>query len=145
MKTQILLAAISILLSLASPRKIHDFESLYESNYTFIKTPISVIITSQEDWNRFWAIQIDEPVFMPAPNVDFAEEMVIARFAGPRPSTDYFTCIAVIRTENENTDIEVVESQYHQDKIKIEEKIVYPCHFVKVKKIRGPITFRIIN
>ncbi len=103
-----------------------------------------LVISSQEDWMTLWQ-RLQEGVIpsVPAPEIDFSQRMVLAVFAGEKP-TGGFT-MAIKRVVKERGGLKVyVEEGSPPPGAMVTQVLTYPYHIVSIPRIDLPVEF-IIN
>lgn len=101
-----------------------------------------VAVREEKAWKDLWEKANAALVPMPAPpKVDFAKEMVIAVFAGEKPTTGH--SIEVSRIERSGDGLLVtVREKAPPEGAMVGQALTYPFHIVRVPAAAGEVEFR---
>jgi hypothetical protein len=80
------------------------FTTLDQSKTSRIDAPRTVVVKDAAAWSRLWAEHAGSDA--PAPQVDFAKNMVAGVFLGSRPSGCYSTAIAGVERVGDTLRVE---------------------------------------
>jgi uncharacterized membrane protein len=103
-----------------------------------IVRPGRTIARDRMEWQALWAAHAGPAA--PVPDVDFAREMVVAAFAGERPSPGYAIEIADAREEGAALAIEIKEVPPPRGAVAA-QVIVSPFHIVRMGRWNGEVRF----
>ena len=103
-----------------------------------IVKPGRTIVRNPVEWQALWAAHAGPAV--PAPDVDFARDMVVAVFAGERPSPGYEIAIADVRDEGDALAVAVNESAPRHGRVAA-QIVVSPFHIAQLPRHEGQVRF----
>ena len=102
-----------------------------------IGEPRQAIARSADEWEKLWAEHAGN---RERPAVDFSREMVVALFAGTRPTAGYSVEIVGVRGEGDTTIVEYRESAPPRDAITA-QVMTSPFVIVAIPKSAGIVRF----
>jgi hypothetical protein len=91
----------------------------------------------EEIWAQFKP-DVGKPA--PLPGVDFENEMILATFAGQKPTGGYFTEIKAVRDSGKEIQVHVTETEPPSD-VSVITVLTHPYHIVKIPRTDKPVTF----
>lgn len=117
------------------------FKTVAQGTASGIREPKFVVIRHEQEWKALWAAHTG-PVTPPAPlpAVDFATEMIVAVFAGERPSGGQGIVVETIEAEKRRGTLVVVYRQTPPGAAS-SQALTQPFHMVKTETIEGAATF----
>ena len=98
--------------------------------------PTLVVIRQAAEWEPFWKQVTGDD--SPAPQVDFEKEMVIAGFAGVKPTSGYYIKITNIKEFDKNLHVSVEMGGWGMLDV-----MTYPYQIVRLKKSNLPPLVRV--
>jgi uncharacterized membrane protein len=103
-----------------------------------IVRPGRTIVRNSVEWQALWAAHAGPAV--PAPEVDFASEMVAAVFAGERPNPGHE--IAIVEARDEDAAVVVVVNEVVPARGSVAAQIIVaPFHIARMARHDGPVRF----
>ena len=102
-----------------------------------IQTTRREVVRTATVWNALWAAHASG---RPAPEVDFSRDMVVAMFAGSRPSAGYSIEIVSVERENGALTVKFRESAPPSDAM-VAEVLTSPFHLAVVQRAQGQARF----
>jgi len=109
----------------------------WHGNDTSITHPGEVVVRSDRQWIQFWA---EHHPHEPAPDVDFAQGMVIGVFAGPRPADQFTIRMVDIRTLADSLAVDYQEKLPPPGTFAV-DVTVYPYQLKVVPRSALPVKF----
>lgn len=103
-----------------------------------IVEPRRLVVRNAGEWRALWALHAGPDAA--APPVDFSSAMVVAVFAGERPSPGFEVEIAGFRRTDPGIEVIVHERAPGPERVAA-QMIVTPFHIVSVPRIEGPARF----
>lgn len=103
-----------------------------------ITTARRVVVRTGEEWRALWAAHAGPSA--EAPSVDFGTQMVVAAFAGERPTPGFGVEIAGIRRDGQTLAF-VVNEYRPAPGMLAAQVIVTPFHIVAIPRFDGEISF----
>jgi uncharacterized membrane protein len=116
----------------------HGITTLAKGESSEILDPARHVIRDSVAWQALWSSHAGPG--SPPPPVDFATEMVLAAFAGERPTPGHGIEIVGARRESASLDVNVSEVQPPRGMIAA-QIIVSPFHIVTVPRYEGRVRF----
>jgi hypothetical protein len=128
-------------LSYSNPPMAQEWKGVYSGIATFQ----TVVVRTQEDWQKLW---LDHNGYIvpppPPPDVDFMNFMVIGVFDGTKPSGGYAVQIVDVKTLYDKIEVSYVESGPTPG-LAATQAISEPYHLQVVPKSLLPVSFEKIN
>lgn len=118
-----------------------DFTTIARGDDSGYRTANQMTIESKERWADVWRKHVSDIIPPPPiPKVDFAKEMVIAVFAGEKPTSGYSVNIVAIETQRplmKERPLLVVKIKHRQPSKGevVMDVLTQPYHIVKISKI----------
>jgi hypothetical protein len=114
------------------------FTELARSNRSLITTAANHVVRNEPSWNALWAAHSAEKIA--APKVDFDKYMVLATFAGSKPSGCNATEIEYVLRVEDKIVANVID-WIPGPAMLCTANIVTPAHFVMVERSDDPVEF----
>ncbi|MGI5862288.1 MAG: protease complex subunit PrcB family protein [Myxococcales bacterium] len=95
-----------------------------------------LVVRTRPEWDALWSA----PHGQPAPQLDFSEQMVLAAFAGRKPTAGYSIRVERVARAGAEQIVEVVESSPAPG-CQLAEAPTYPFHLVAVPRWEGTVRF----
>jgi len=115
-----------------------NFETIGAEVRTSIRDQRNVVIRDESAWATLWNEHAGPGVAVP--KVDFAKQMVIGVFRGPKPSTCHGGGIASVNFKDGALRVGIVDTVPGPG-IVCGMMIVYPAHLVVVNRTEAPVEF----
>lgn len=104
------------------------FTNVAQGTSSLIDEPRKVIVRSADEFQALWKSHSTAPL----PKVDFSKSIVVAVFAGMRPTAGYtVTITAVQRTDGGGAVVEYVESAPDKSRM-VAQMLTSPFHLVSI-------------
>ena len=118
-----------------------DFTTLVRGTDSGYQSASQMVLDNSAQWSNLWQLHTcnTEPS-PPVPQVDFARYIVVAVFAGEKPTGGYSVEILSADTSNSQTRDRqslVITIEYRQPGAEdfVTEALTYPYHIIKIPKI----------
>ena len=96
------LLAASLLVAAGAGGASVSFETVARGVHSRLSEPLQAVIRTPEEWAALWTRHAGVE---PPPFVDFTRDMVVAIFAGARPTSGYQVEIAGVRVVDQNIEV----------------------------------------
>lgn len=134
-----LLCLLPFLASAASESTL-AFSTLARGDTSGVIAPTYLAIRSREAWQTLWAQHVmGSPSALPI--VDFSREIVLAVFAGERPTGGYEIVITTVEAGSGGLLVTYSETGPPPGSF-LTQQLTHPYHLVRVPRVGGPIIFR---
>jgi hypothetical protein len=132
------LSTLALLSSLSGPQPTTmPFTTIARGEHSQIEQPKQVVVRTAAEWSALWKEHAGEAK---APLVDFAHAMVVAVFAGSRPTAGYG--VEVTRIERQGGAVVVI---YHEQAPKrgdiVAQVLTAPFHVVQTSSDSHAVKF----
>ncbi len=128
---------IPLLLAVALVQPAVPFTTLDRGALSGIDRPRQVVVRSQGDWDTLWKAHAPA---RPVPKVDFGRQMVVAVFAGTRPTAGYDVTITGLRAAGDALVVDCTMSEPGKDMM-VAQVITAPYHIVATARREGAVRF----
>ena len=119
------------------------FQVVAQGSTSNITLPRQLVIVRQADWETLWRIHTNGQRTR-RPRINFAQDMVIAVFAGQQPSGGYAVKIEKLKINDEILDVYV---SFHEpgptDKVSL--ALTQPYYIVSTPRYFGKVRFRYLD
>ncbi len=132
---------IPLLFAAALIQPAVPFTTLDRGAMSAIDRPRQVVVRTQGDWETLWK---EHAPARPVPKVDFTRQMVIAVFAGTRPTAGYDVAIKAIRAEGDGLVVDCVLAEPGKDMM-VAQVITAPYDIVATERREGTVRFATTN
>jgi hypothetical protein len=129
---------LTTLLSIVPGSAPMSFTTLHRGTNSQIDTARTVVIRKAADWPALWREHAGDTK---PPAVDFAKAMVIAVFAGMRPTGGYAVEITQIESRDGGVVVTYRERRPSPEDI-VTQALTAPFHIVSAPAQAGPVTFQ---
>ena len=96
-----------------------------------------VVVRSEADWTKLWRQHAPD---RKPPAVDFGKEIVVAVFAGSKPTSGYEVAIVAMREASGGLVVDYQETQPARDAMTA-QVLTSPYHIVAIPKREGEVRF----
>lgn len=116
-----------------------DYTTMAQGDDSGYRIASRMVIDNDKQWADIWHEHASDLVpSPPAPKVDFAHEMVIAVFAGEKPTSGY--SVEIVRVETQRSRVSygvllVVKVRYRRIGNITEDVITKPYHIIRIPRI----------
>ena len=84
----------------------YPYQVLAEGDFSGVRSPMEEIIDNNVEWQQFWRLHMSRTSSPePVPQVDFASFVVVALFAGDKPSSGY--SITIVAVTEKDSDVRI--------------------------------------
>ncbi len=113
------------------------FATLARGDHSGIEEPRDAVVRTAAQWSALWKEHAGQSA---APAVDFRQSMVVAVFAGSRPTAGYGIEITGIERRNGGLVVTYREQRPAPDAM-VAQVLTSPFHIVQTERRAGPVTF----
>ena len=103
-----------------------------------IDEPRQVVVRTATAWQALWREHDPDSA---APPIDFRESIVVAVFAGTRPTAGYAVEIVAVKPEGNRTLVEYRERRPSPD-AQVAQVLTLPFHAVRLPRTEASVEFR---
>ncbi len=114
-----------------------EFVTLARGDHSQIEEPRHAVVRTAAQWSALWRQHAGEGA---PPEVDFTRSMVIAVFAGTRPTAGYGVGISEIEKRDNRLVVTYREQKPAPDAI-VAQVLTTPFHIVSTARTAGPVVF----
>ena len=132
------LLLVTWLLSIGTESAPMTFTTLDRGTISQIDTARTVVVRKAAEWQSLWREHAGDREL---PAVDFAQSMVVAVFAGSRPTGGYAVEITRIEPRDDGVVVTYRERRPSPEDI-VTQVLTAPFHIVRTQAHTGPVTFQ---
>lgn len=140
--SRLLLSSVIGLWTVAALAAGAPFSTIEKGGVSGVTSPRTLVIKSEEEWQRLWAQHAAARARTPGPpQIDFSREMVIAVFAGERTTGGFTVEVTAIDVSSGAIRVTYQESGPPPDSF-LTQALTQPYHLVTTPRVEGPVTFQ---
>jgi hypothetical protein len=113
-----------------------SFATVARGSVSRMKQPLEMVVRTREEWAGLWARHVG-PSTAP-PIVDFSAEMVVAIFAGERPTTGYGVEVTRVVSTDRGLQVTYRERTLPAGAL-VRPVITAPFHIIRLPRFEGPV------
>ena len=113
-----------------------SFVTVARGSVSRVKQPLETVARTREEWAGLWARHVG-PSAAPPP-VDFSAEMVVAVFAGERPTTGYGLEVTQVLSTDRGLQVMYRERTLPAGAL-VRPVVTAPFHIVRLPRFQGPV------
>ncbi len=102
-----------------------------------VKEPLQAVVRTKQEWTALWARHMG-PAAAPPPSVDFSLEMVIAVFAGERPTAGYDVEITRVLSTDSGIQVTYRERTPAAGAL-VRQVVTAPFHIIRLPRSEGSV------
>jgi hypothetical protein len=113
-----------------------SFVTVARGSVSRVKQPLETVVRTPDDWAGLWARHVGPSA--PPPSVNFAAEMVVAVFAGERPTTGYGLEITQVLSTDRSLQVTYRERTLPAGAL-VRPVVTAPFHIIRLPRFGGPV------